>query len=1074
MSDTIDLAASAAPWNNGDQWNDAFIYGEPSAAFDELMAQPSEMIVGKFFDGPGNSTKNFGWKSKSMTWGARAEKYFTHHPVGTQKDGECFVLGTSANGERKKESMRVMSAVGLDLDGADDLDTVVNAVEDFGHACFLYTSFRHGTTTLDLALKDVTKFAGDAAITDELVREYLRDRQPERGEEFICAVTIQDPRHDSGKGFVVRCGTPPTHKMRLLFPLSRPINLTDLDARNPSAGLEIWRSKIKGLADALNVSHDRACEDACRLYYSGRHPVDAADWHCGVFRGAPLAFGDIPEITDEPNARGKQKGAPQVTVTTPDGEVNVTALYHDFAQRWRLAHLMSLTPEYHRDGDGEGKVIVRCPFHAEHTDTDDDEATFVVDAEDSANGFAVIRCEHSCKDRYHTVDYLGRWLADGVIKVSDLRKSAYMAPLPDQGPAYYSQLADDEKVKPVDLLTDATKLTKDSSETEIRALFLKAIDGGADKTAISNLISELAKTTALGKIDLKTIAKEIAAEKAPKVKASKGAMLIDEDFAARNVFVAKSIQESNVFYQYMAQYAAIDAARARIRVLDFGPFNTELAKVAPFEKITGGEKNPAKVGVAPPRDSVEFAFHDLSLIDGLDEVLAVKNTPFLSASGSLVNEYGYHAEARTFLVPGLVVEGVSPCPSDAEVEKAKRFLVENILADFPLGGCKSRDELLAGAFDGEGVPAVAHALALMLQPFVRAMIAGATPAYLLDKKAAGTGATLLANLLSIIANGEEAAALALPRNKDELEKTLMAALMKGGDRLFFDNVNHEVDSGSLAAAITAKKYTGRVLGGSRMAEIEVQAAWIFTANSLSMTWELLRRSALVDMDAGLVDPSQRSGFRHADIVGWTKANRGQLVHSCLVLIANAIAKGLDEYSGPMLASFESWSRVMGGILHHAGIPGFLGNREELKEMTGGKESGLQEVVQEIAAAMYKANATKLYVRSIGRADARPDRIGLLDILNGMEDIPRLPGWGWKDTPNGVEYLDKASVERHFRGEVNKPYPVILSRKDGTLWEANVTFSKLKDRDKTNYYTMNIAWVSQLESEPESNVVKLAA
>ena len=58
--------------------------------------------------------------------------------------------------------------------------------------------------------------------------------------------------------------------------------------------------------------------------------------------------------------------------------------------------------------------------------------------------------------------------------------------------------------------------------------------------------------------------------------------------------------------------------------------------------------------------------------------------------------------------------------------------------------------------------------------------------------------------------------------------------------------------------------------------------------------------------------------------------RDQLVNALLVLGQTWLAAG-RPYAGLKLGSFESWSEVVGGILEVAGIPGFLGNLDELYE-----------------------------------------------------------------------------------------------------------------------------------------------
>jgi hypothetical protein len=61
---------------------------------------------------------------------------------------------------------------------------------------------------------------------------------------------------------------------------------------------------------------------------------------------------------------------------------------------------------------------------------------------------------------------------------------------------------------------------------------------------------------------------------------------------------------------------------------------------------------------------------------------------------------------------------------------------------------------------------------------------------------------------------------------------------------------------------------------------------------------------------------------------WVRANRARLVAACLILCQAWIAAGRPR-GQKTIGSYENWAGVIGGILETAGIPGFLGNLEEM-------------------------------------------------------------------------------------------------------------------------------------------------
>lgn len=451
------------------EWNSAEVRGPQSAAFDALMEQNAKVTLGNQYVKPypekKRSTPPGQWTAIEGPWRALAEGSgprkennregwgLTTHWKGDSKDGMGYVLGVSANGSREKLAMREMSAIGLDLDEGADIDAVVDAVEATGWACFLYTSFNHLKTTIDVSYSTIHAGAKGAAFTDEMVRDHLRGKRPALGEAFISKVTIRDEKLDTGGGFVVRCDCPPIHKMRLIFPFFEAVNIAELH-EDPARGPDVWKAKVKGLATKLGVHHDRACEDPSRLFYTARHRPEDEDFECIVFRGAPVAWEDIPTSAGDPwSQAGSQRnrqghGESTIPEGVRFGDVSVTDLYRRYGMRWNNADILE-TSDAHFEWSGAGKSHVDCPFRElNHTDKQKDRATIAVNAADSAQGYAVICCEHeSCKtSNPHIVHYLKQLLEDGVLTLDMLEDPRHMEPIPDEGEGPFMRLTPLESI----------------------------------------------------------------------------------------------------------------------------------------------------------------------------------------------------------------------------------------------------------------------------------------------------------------------------------------------------------------------------------------------------------------------------------------------------------------------------------------------------------------------------------------------------------------------------------------------------------------------------------------------------
>jgi hypothetical protein len=103
-----------------------------------------------------------------------------------------------------------------------------------------------------------------------------------------------------------------------------------------------------------------------------------------------------------------------------------------------------------------------------------------------------------------------------------------------------------------------------------------------------------------------------------------------------------------------------------------------------------------------------------------------------------------------------------------------------------------------------------------------------------------------------------------------------------------------------------------------------------TGNNPRLSDELSRRCIRLRIDPRIDMPWLRAGFKHPHITEWAHENRPALVHAALTLIQAWISAERPSH-GTRLGSFEKWSEVMGGVLEVAGIPGFLGNLNELYE-----------------------------------------------------------------------------------------------------------------------------------------------
>ncbi|WP_053764921.1 hypothetical protein [Leptospirillum ferriphilum] len=296
----------------------------------------------------------------------------------------------------------------------------------------------------------------------------------------------------------------------------------------------------------------------------------------------------------------------------------------------------------------------------------------------------------------------------------------------------------------------------------------------------------------------------------------------------------------------------------------------------------------------------------------LPEIEQVSSVPVLTEGGSILTNNGYDPASRIFMQSSIHLAPIPEHPTEKEIKTAAVFIQEP-LTDFPFEWEADR----------------AHAVALFLLGFVRHAIDGPTPNHLIDAPVPGTGKSLLADVLLTPAYGSNKGIVTAANDDDEWRKRLTAQLVEGRPVINIDNVRRPLDSGTLAAALTASVWEDRRLGSTEMIRVPVRAVWVTTGNNVVMSTELARRTIRIRMDPRAESPEDRTDFKYPELLKWVRENRSELVRSALILIKAWVSAGKPHPAVHPLGSYEGWTHVIGGILEVAGILGFLENRKAL-------------------------------------------------------------------------------------------------------------------------------------------------
>jgi hypothetical protein len=354
-------------------------------------------------------------------------------------------------------------------------------------------------------------------------------------------------------------------------------------------------------------------------------------------------------------------------------------------------------------------------------------------------------------------------------------------------------------------------------------------------------------------------------------------------------------------YSYGDAIGRVD--KGRVEILARQQLRHELNRAAKWLVPSGDEARPWKPSNAPLEvvdDMLAARADNLSLTP----IVSVATTPIFTKEGKLVSRRGYDWDAQCFVIPSVEVD-VPDEPTSEQVREAVTALLEP-LADFPFADQSDR----------------ANVLAMMLQPYIRDLL-DTTPLYFINKPTPGTGASLLVYAATYAARGSAPPTTKPPSREEEMEKLLTSMLMEGADLFYLDNADY-LASTAMAAAMTADRHKGRILGISRTIEVPVRCMWIATGNNPDTTQEMYRRFVDIRLDAQMEFPEDRppDQFSIPDLKVWVRENRSRLVSAALTIIQAWVRAGMPDGSKSK-ASFEQWARVMSGIIENAGVEGFL-------------------------------------------------------------------------------------------------------------------------------------------------------
>jgi hypothetical protein len=351
----------------------------------------------------------------------------------------------------------------------------------------------------------------------------------------------------------------------------------------------------------------------------------------------------------------------------------------------------------------------------------------------------------------------------------------------------------------------------------------------------------------------------------------------------------------------------VDDNNYRISRLEKGAIRQLLSKSSRWVKSAG--KNKLE-DVYPPIPVVEsiYGLNELNI----PRLAGITTLPIVRSDGSIFNTKGFDFKSGYYYMPpkDFDIPLIPEAPTKEDSIKAAEYIKEELFLDFPFVDEASKT----------------NAIAALLTPIVRPMIEGCTPLALIDKTTPGTGASLIVNIISIVATGKNADMTKDPGSEEEWRKTLFSLLYEGKYIICFDNVDANLGSSTLSLVLTSSSIESRILGKSKTVNVPNRSVWMAKGNQLQVAGDIARRSYLIQMDAKMAEPWTRDtkGFKHPNLIAFTKQNRAKILEAIYTMIRAWVEAG-KPCCNLSMGNFEEWINIVGGILEYAGLKDFMTN-----------------------------------------------------------------------------------------------------------------------------------------------------
>lgn len=302
---------------------------------------------------------------------------------------------------------------------------------------------------------------------------------------------------------------------------------------------------------------------------------------------------------------------------------------------------------------------------------------------------------------------------------------------------------------------------------------------------------------------------------------------------------------------------------------------------------------------------------------GLHPLHGIVGAPVLRPDGTLLQEPGYDERTGFYLASKIPLDLVPSAPTAEQVSKARKFLLEEFLRDFPWVDDADR----------------ANYLGVLVTPILRPYLRTLIPFVVYSATMPGSGKTILTCGPGML-YGQRV--LTWTHSDEELRKSITAVLAEPVGTIIFDNLAEGtvIDSPVLARLITDRTWADRLLGGNKIGGAANDRLWSATGNNLLLGGDMATRTVLIRLNPDMPHPEERTGFTIPNLDQWilNPANQRRVLWHLLILVIDWTRNEAPRQAGITMRQFTPWAEAVGGFLAHHDVAGFLANIRTVRDI----------------------------------------------------------------------------------------------------------------------------------------------